>query len=79
MANALLSNIVDEIVNPIVLLLFVLAVIYFIWGVIRYVINADSDEERGTGRKHMIWGVVGMFIMAAVLGIIAIIENTIGV
>lgn len=76
--NVLLGKINDQIVNPAILLLFVLALLYFIWGVIQYVIKADSDEERTQGKQHMVWGIVGMFIMVAVYGIIAIIKNTIG-
>ena len=76
--SGLLNKISDQIINPIILLLFVLALLYFIWGVARYVIKADSDEQREQGKQHMIWGIVGMFIMVAVYGIIAIIKNTIG-
>ena len=76
--NVLLGKINDQIVNPTILLLFVLALLYFIWGVIQYVIKADSDEIRTQGKQHMVWGIVGMFIMVAVYGIIAIIKNTIG-
>lgn len=77
--TGLLNKISDQIINPIILLLFVLALLYFIWGVTQYVIKADSDEQREQGKQHMIWGVVGMFIMVAVYGIIGIIKNTIGV
>ncbi|MBU3969079.1 hypothetical protein KJ991_02635 [Patescibacteria group bacterium] len=77
--TGLLNKISDQIINPIILLLFVLALLYFIWGVTQYVIKADSDEQREQGKQHMIWGVVGMFIMVAVYGIIEIIKNTIGV
>ena len=76
--SGLLNKISDQIINPIILLLFVLALLYFIWGVARYVIKADSDEQREQGKQHMIWGIVGMIIMVAVYGIIAIIKNTIG-
>lgn len=76
--TVLLNKISDQIINPIILLLFVLALLYFIWGVLQYVIKADSDEQREQGKQHMMWGVVGMFIMFAVGGIIEIIKNTIG-
>lgn len=75
----LLNKISDQIINPVILLLFVLALLYFIWGVTQYIIKADSDEQREQGRQHIIWGIVGMFIMFAVKGIIEIIKNTIGV
>ncbi|MEK7652328.1 MAG: hypothetical protein AAB334_00010 [Patescibacteria group bacterium] len=77
--TGLLDKISDQIINPVILLLFVLAFLYFIWGVTQYVIKADSDEQREQGKQHMMWGIIGMFIMFAVGGIIEIIKNTIGV
>jgi len=74
----LLSKISTQIINPLIVLLFSAALIYFILGVIEYVIKADSDEQRTQGREHMKWGMIGMFIMVAVYGIIALIKNTIG-
>ncbi|MEK7182214.1 MAG: hypothetical protein AAB679_00420 [Patescibacteria group bacterium] len=77
--TGLLDKISDQIINPVILLLFVLAFLYFIWGVTQYVIKADSDEQREQGKQHMMWGIIGMFIMFAVERIIEIIKNTIGV
>jgi fumarate reductase subunit D len=80
------ANIIDfihkvnaAILNPILKLLFLVALIYFMWGVFSYVKNGDSDSDRETGRVHMIWGIFGMFIMISAYGIINIILGTIGV
>jgi hypothetical protein len=71
---------VNEIIlNPIIRLLFLIALVLFIWGVFLYVRGADSDSERETGRKHMIWGLFGMFIMVSVFGIINVIIGTFGI
>jgi uncharacterized membrane protein YidH (DUF202 family) len=69
----------DNILNPIILLLFALALLYLVWGVVGFIGNAENEEKREVGRQHMIWGVVGMFIMVAVWGIIAILKNSLGI
>lgn len=66
------------IINPILALLFAAGLLYFMWGVTMFIWKSDSDEARRDGAKHMLWGVIGMFIMVAVGGIIKIIENTFG-
>ncbi len=68
----------DVILNPIITLLFALAVVYFLWGVSQFILNSESDEAREKGKMHMIWGIVGIFIMIAVFGIIRLIANTFG-
>lgn len=80
------ANIIDfihkvnqAILNPILKLIFLIALIVFIWGVFGYLKDSDSDSERETGRRHMIWGLFGMFIMISVYGIMTVIMNTVGV
>jgi phosphotransferase system glucose/maltose/N-acetylglucosamine-specific IIC component len=77
-AEGFVSRVVEIIVNPIILLLFVLGMALFLWGAVEFLLNASSETGKDTGKKHMLWGVIGMFIMASARGIIALIENTFG-
>jgi len=54
-----------------------LAVVWFIWNVFRYVI-AGSDEEKTKARVNMIWGIVGIFVMVSIWGLVSILSNTFG-
>jgi len=69
----------EFILNPIIGFLFALALIVFLWGVAEFWLQADSESAREKGKRHMIWGIVGMFVMFAAFGIIRLIANTIGV
>lgn len=77
-AEVLLRKIVDNIVTPIIYLIAALAVVYFLWGVFVFIQNADNPEKRKEGFNHMIWGIVGLFIMVSAKGIISIILRTMG-
>lgn len=72
-AQELVDVLATQILNPLVGLLFAAAVVYFIFGVINYIANADSEEARTTGKRHLIYSVLGLVIMAGVWGIIGII------
>ncbi len=67
-----------NILNPIIAILFALAFVYFIYGVAAYIWNPDNEEARTKGQKSMIWGVVGMFIMVSVFGIMSFLISSIG-
>jgi hypothetical protein len=77
--DRLLANINNQIVTPLIYLMFAAALVYFLYGVFVFIRNADSPEERATGGKSIMWGLVGMFIMLSVKGIINLILGTIGV
>jgi hypothetical protein len=74
-----LYNINSQILNPIIYFLFSLATIYFLYGVFVFIKNADSPDKRSEGAKSMMWGIIGLFIMLSVKGIINLILRTIGV
>jgi len=75
----LISNINSQIIAPIILLLFTLALVVFFWGVADFIRGADNEIARDTGRKHMIWGIIGIFIMVSAWGIILVATNTFGI
>jgi len=70
---------VDVIVNPLIRLSFAVALVVFLWGVFGYIKNADSPEDRKKGTQHIIWGLVGLFIMTSVFTILEIALNTFGI
>lgn len=61
---------IDEAVQPFIWLLMFVASVVFIWGVIEFISNADNGNKRSEGIKHMIWGVIGLFVMSAAAGIL---------
>ena len=67
------------IINPLILLLFGLALIYFLYGVFEFLSNLDNEEKKTTGKSHMIWGIVGITIMMGVFTIMNIILNTLNI
>jgi hypothetical protein len=58
--------------------LVAIAVIYFIFNVIKFVV-AKGGEDSKAAKDHMIWGLIGLFVILAFWGIIALISNTLGV
>lgn len=61
-----------ELVVPILVLL---GVVYFVWGVVRYVI-ADGEEAKKRGKDIMIWGIIGLAVIVGLWGLVAILVNT---
>lgn len=64
-----------SLLNTATTLLIGLAVVYLIWGIVKYM-SADNDEKRTEGRKTMIHGIIALFVMVSIWGIIGILQNT---
>lgn len=76
--DSLIIKVGQNILNPIVLLLFAAALVYFLWGVFVFIRDYDNEDARGIGARHMLWGIIGMFIMVSAFGIMNLIARTIG-
>jgi uncharacterized membrane protein len=69
-------NLATVILNPLIKLMFAAAIVVFLWGIIEYIKGAGSADSREQGTRHIIWGLVGLFIMVSVYGIINLFKNT---
>lgn len=75
----LIRKIVTGILQPVVALLFGLATVIFLWGVIQYVIAQAGDEKKlADAKRVMIWGIIGLFIMASAWGIVQVLCDFFG-
>ena len=72
----LFDRVIQYILNPIAYLLIGLAVITFLQWAIWFIAKADDPEAREEGKKHLIWGIIGLFIIAAAYGILNFIQGT---
>jgi uncharacterized membrane protein YqhA len=76
-ALKIITNINRIIINPIIIVLFAIALVYFIYGVLEYLFKSKSDPAAiAAGAKHIGWGLFGMFVMVSVFGFLKIIINT---
>ena len=71
-----ISNVVAYIIQPILGLLFALALFMFGGGVINLILNSAEPKARETGRRMLLWGVVGLFIMVSAVSIIAVVTRS---
>ncbi len=72
-----IDPVINHIVNPVVALMFAVALVVFTYGVLRYVWGSSDGDARTHAKYSMIGGIVGMFIMTSAWGIIYLISNTI--
>jgi hypothetical protein len=75
--QALVATIAD-VIEALIPVLIGLAILAFFWGLVRFVFAAGDEEARERGKKIMIWGIIAIFIMIALWGIINFLLDTFG-
>ncbi|MBP6883738.1 MAG: hypothetical protein KBC06_00700 [Candidatus Pacebacteria bacterium] len=67
-----------SILNALIPLLVALGVVYFVWGVVQYMIGG-GDEAKKEGRNRIIFGLIGLVVIFGMWGLVAIVVNTFGI
>jgi hypothetical protein len=53
-----------------------LGLVMFLWGVFRFVRDSGDESSRTSGKKFMVWGLVGLFVMLCVWAFVEILAGT---
>lgn len=69
------ANKASTIGNTLITLLISFSVIWIIISVVRYLI-AGGEEDRKKGGMAILWGVVGLFVILSIWGLVAILRNS---
>ena len=69
--------IIGNILQTIVPVFIALAIVYFIWGIISYVMGQD-EEAKKTGKNRMIWGIIGLVAIVSMWGLVSLLTTTFG-
>ena len=72
--EALLCKILS-LINAVLPVLIALGVLFFVWGVITFVIGND-EEAKTKGRNRMIYGIIGLAVIIGMWGLVNILTKT---
>ncbi len=68
-----LLNDVHRVISLVIPVLIALGVVGFMWGIVLYLFGKNKDE----GKQMMLWGIIALFVMTSVWGLVNILRTTI--
>jgi hypothetical protein len=70
---------VDQIIRFLIPIAFGSAVVFFFWGLARYILSSGDERKVSEGKWIMIFGTIALFVASSIWGIVLFIRNTIGI
>jgi len=58
---------------------FSLALVVFVWGVAQFILNSGNATALADGKQKMFWGIVGLFVIFSIWGILALVGDSFGI
>jgi len=69
---------IKDLLDLVLPILFVIALIWFIWSLIEFLMS-NTEDGRKDARQKMIYGIIVLFVIVAVFGIIDVVAATFGI
>lgn len=70
---------VGRIIDLLLPIVAALALLYFFWGLAKFILAAGDEEAREKGKSIMIWGIVALFVLASVWGLVSFLGTAFGI
>lgn len=77
-AREFLDRFNEAIMYPLITLMMAVALIVFLYGMFLFIANAANESRRSEGKRHMLWGIIGLVVMVSAYGILSIAAGTFG-
>lgn len=59
--------------------LVALSLLWFLFGLAQFIRSAGNSEAVEEGKKKMLYGVIGLFVIVAIWGLVGVLRNTFGI
>lgn len=63
---------------PLIALMMGIAFFYFVWGAAEYLLGASNESAREDGKKHLMYGIIGLVVMTSAFAILSLAAGTFG-
>lgn len=70
---------IGGLVNMLIPIAIAAALLFFIWGLAQFIMNSGDPEKKSEGKNRMIHGIITLFVIVSIWGIIAWIGSTLGI
>lgn len=70
--------ILTSLVTPLFVFMTGLAITLFVFGIVKYATSAGDESARSNGRKLMVNGIIGLFMIVAFWGFVALLRTSFG-
>ncbi len=67
----------NDLINRLIPFIIALTVLVFLYGIFKFVISGGDSEARKEAQGYIIWGVVALFVMVSVWGLVNILVRSV--
>jgi len=68
-----------SLIDSAIMLLMLASFLVLLWGLAKFIFNSGDEKKIEDGKRLMFWGVIALFVLASLAGIVSFLKFTFGV
>lgn len=69
----------NNMIDSLIFVFVALALLVFFWGLVKFITKAGDEKSVEEGRNTMVWGLIALFVMISVWGIVNLMGSELGI
>ncbi len=70
---------IATLVAQLVPLAIAIGLLFFIWGIVQFIVSSGDEEARDAGKRRMVWGIIALFVIVSVWGLVGLLNELTGI
>jgi hypothetical protein len=70
---------VQELIEMVIPLVIALGLLFFIWGLVQFILASGNEEAKDEGKRRMVWGIIALFVIVSVWGLVGLLNQLTGI
>lgn len=70
---------IGTIINKTLPILVALALLFFFYGLVRFILSGGDESAKVSAKHTMLWGIVALFVMVSVWGLVSFLGDALGI
>ncbi len=66
-------------VTKLIPILIAVGLLFFIWGLVQFMMSGGDETAKTKAKAHMVWGVIALFVMVSVWGLVGLLGKLTGI
>ncbi len=73
------ASTLNTLFGTLVAVVITLGLVIFLWGLVVVMMGAGSEDSKQRGKRLMFWGIIILFVMVSVWGLVALLGSLTGI
>lgn len=69
-------KLIHGLAQTLIIILLAFAVLFFVFGILKYIRYGDNEEKRTEGKNFMVWGIISIFVIVSMWGLVNVLYKS---